>query len=285
MLLVDDNQDNILIYEYLFEQIKGLNLVATTSGKEAVRLSKEQVFDILLLDIEMPEMDGYQVAKEIKKESLNESTPVVFVTAEFKAKEFQKKGFEIGAIDYLTKPIDDNQLLNKIKLYLKLSHKEKELKRYSEKLENLVEERTKGLANAVGEVKAANNFKNEIYSNMSHELRTPLHAILTFSKRGSKGIDGLDREKLGFYFTQIRQSGERMLGLVEDLLDLNKLEWSKQKFEFQKFDILDLTQEVILKFSPEIGYDQIKFALINCGNELLVSMDRVQIGIVIKKSD
>ncbi|PCJ60266.1 MAG: hypothetical protein COA79_08830 [Planctomycetota bacterium] len=282
MLLVDDNQDNILIYEYLFNKINDLEINSTTSGKKAVHLAEENVFDLILLDIEMPEMDGYETATNIKEISINKNTPIVFITGAPNSKGYPEKGYELGAIDYITKPIDDNQLLNKVNLYLKLSRKEKELKDYSEKLEGLVEERTKGLLNSIEETKAANNFKNEIYSNMSHELRTPLHAIMTFSKRGVKGISELDNEKLLFYFSQIRTSGERMLDLIDDLLDLNKLEWSKQKFNFDKYNIVELTREMIYKFNSSAIYENLEIFLIDCENEILVSMDRTQIGIVIK---
>ena len=125
ILCVDDVQSNLYTYEAILSKIKNINIHLATSGKEAFDLLLKNKIDLILLDIQMPEMDGYEVAKLLKQNQETKSIPIVFITAVFKKEEFISKGFELGAVDYLTKPLDDNLLLNRIKLYLDVFRQKK----------------------------------------------------------------------------------------------------------------------------------------------------------------
>ncbi|NWF67382.1 MAG: response regulator [Campylobacterales bacterium] len=120
ILCVDDKEANLYALEQLLKNIPEVSVVLAKSGFEALNFLLKKSVDLILLDIQMPEMDGYEVATLVKSNQLTKEIPIVFLTAVFKSDEFKAKGFEVGAIDYLTKPIDDNQLLNKIKLYIKV---------------------------------------------------------------------------------------------------------------------------------------------------------------------
>jgi PAS domain S-box-containing protein len=108
----------------------------------------------------MPEMDGFQTASMLKVRQKTRDIPIIFLTAAYKTDEFQKKGYEVGAADYLLKPIDDNQLINKISTYLRLIEKEREL---NTRLEALVEERTR-------ELREARTYLEKIINNMGEAL-------------------------------------------------------------------------------------------------------------------
>lgn len=282
ILLVDDHADNLLMLEFLFKPYKGLKTFKAYSGKDALTILNTTEIDLILLDIEMPEIDGYETAKLIKANKLLEEIPIVFITGEYNSQTFIDKGFEVGAVDYMVKPLDDNLLINRVKLYLQLLQKERQLKTHSDELEKIVKQRTYDLQQAIEEAESANRFKTEFYSNMSHELRTPLHAILTLSKRGSVNPDYSNTEKIQFYFSQIRDSGEQMLGLVNNLLDLSKFEYNKQRFVFAKFNIYLLTQNILEEFLILFEEYKLECSLHSDVKDLEIDLDKKQMAMVIR---
>ncbi len=120
ILCVDDNKNNLFTLSALLETTGEINTIEALSAKEGLDVLLKKHVDLILLDVQMPEMNGFEFAKLVKSNKKTKDIPIIFVTAVFKSDEFVKEGFELGAVDYLTKPIDDHQLLNKISLYLKL---------------------------------------------------------------------------------------------------------------------------------------------------------------------
>jgi PAS domain S-box-containing protein len=146
LLIVDDNKHNLFTQRTLIERYMDLTILEATSGQQALDIAvKEPGIDLIILDVQMPEMDGFQTASMLKIRKKTKDIPIIFLTAAFKTEEFQKKGYEVGGVDYLLKPIDDNQLLNKISTYFRLIEKEREMNRV---LEQKVAERTAELAAA-----------------------------------------------------------------------------------------------------------------------------------------
>jgi len=144
LLIVDDHQNNLFTLRTLLERHMDIEIHEALSGKQALELAlAESDFDLIILDVQMPEMDGYQTASMLKIRKKTRDVPIIFLTAAFKTEEFQKKGYEVGAVDYLLKPIDDNQLINKISTYFRLIEKEREMNKV---LEEKVIERTAELA-------------------------------------------------------------------------------------------------------------------------------------------
>ncbi len=127
LLIVDDIKENIYALEVLFEDLEitnedfdGLNIFTALSGEEALRITLKEKIDLILLDVRMPGMDGFQVAEILKSSKRTVNIPIVFLTAEFKSEEFKKKGYKVGGLDYFTKPIEEFQFLNKMQLYINL---------------------------------------------------------------------------------------------------------------------------------------------------------------------
>jgi PAS domain S-box-containing protein len=146
LLIVDDNQNNLFTLRSLIERHMDVQIREASSGQQALDLAlAEPDIDLIILDVQMPEMDGFQTASMLKIRKKTRDIPVIFLTAAFKAEEFQRKGFELGAADYLLKPIDDNLLLNKLSTYFRLIEKERAMNRL---LEEQVAARTEELRRA-----------------------------------------------------------------------------------------------------------------------------------------
>lgn len=148
ILIVDDKEANRITVEELLKEGQEFNLkfYQAASGEEALNIVLEADIHLIILDIQMPEMDGFEVAQYLQSMKKTKFIPILFLTAVFKSDEFKAKGFDLGAVDYMTKPIDESQFQNRIRLYLKLFQKEKELKLYQNHLEEMVEKQTQIIA-------------------------------------------------------------------------------------------------------------------------------------------
>jgi PAS domain S-box-containing protein len=161
LLAVDDSPSNLFALRSLIEQHTDVEVLEATSGRQAIDMALERDdIDLILLDVQMPELDGFQTASMLKIRRKTRDIPIIFLTAAFKTDEFQQKGYEVGAVDYLLKPIDDNQLINKISTYFRLIEKERELNR---SLEQQVAARTE-------ELRATNQYLQGIIENMGEAL-------------------------------------------------------------------------------------------------------------------
>jgi len=146
LLIVDDNAHNLFSLRTLIESHTDVEILEAMSGQEAIDLTLRHLdIDLIILDVQMPEMDGFQTASLLKMRKRTRDIPIIFLTAAFKSEEFQQRGYAIGAVDYLLKPIEDNQLINKISTYFRLIQKERAL---NQELERQVAARTAELAQA-----------------------------------------------------------------------------------------------------------------------------------------
>lgn len=127
ILIVDDNDNNLFTLKILLDQLEACQIIEAKSGEQALLITLEQDIQLILLDVQMPVMDGFETARHLKMTERTRDIPIVFLTAVFKAESFIKQGYAIGAVDYLTKPIDENLLLNRIKLYQQLFQRQQTL--------------------------------------------------------------------------------------------------------------------------------------------------------------
>lgn len=141
VLLVDDKPENLIALEGLLEGM-GLEIFKATSGNEALRLSLKHDFAIVLMDVRMPDMDGFEAAELMRANQKTSRLPIIFVSAAMKDTEHQFKGYETGAFDYLMKPIDPTVLRSKIKVFCDLYQQRRLIEMHEQQLETLVIERT-----------------------------------------------------------------------------------------------------------------------------------------------
>lgn len=146
LLAVDDNEHNLFTLRALVQEHMDVQILEARGGAEALEIAQSNPdIDLIILDVQMPEVDGFETAQMLKLRRKTRDIPIIFLTAAFKTEEFQLKGYDIGAVDYLLKPIDDNQFLNKISTYFRLIEKERQL---NQVLEEKVAQRTAELHQA-----------------------------------------------------------------------------------------------------------------------------------------
>lgn len=181
ILVVDDSPNNIKI---LSELLKDFKLKVALNGTKALQIAQSDTPpDLILLDIVMPELDGYEVCRILKEKDETKNIPVIFLTAKYE-KEDVVKGFSLGAQDFISKPFDPKELMARVKTQMELVLYRKRMVKLNSWLEEIVQERTEDLIDATRELRKANkqlteldNAKMEFLKIASHEIRTPLNGI------------------------------------------------------------------------------------------------------------
>nr|VFK21271.1 MAG: PAS domain S-box-containing protein [Candidatus Kentron sp. LFY] len=190
LLIVDDNRNNLFTLRTLVQKHMDVEILEALSGEQALSMAlKEPNIDVIVLDVQMPEMDGFQTASMLKIRKKTRDIPIIFLTAAFKSGDFQKKGYEVGAVDYLLKPIDDDLLINKISTYFRLIQKEREMNRV---LEEQVLLRTV-------ELRSANQYRERIIDTMGEALLilNPNGAIKSANAAAYRMLDFPEGELVG----------------------------------------------------------------------------------------
>ncbi len=220
VLVVDDMRENI---EILGRILSGQYRVKVAmSGTEALKVLRTPPFpDIVLLDIMMPEIDGYEVCRQMKADPSTSEVPVVFISALCDdADEF--KGLELGAVDYITKPFNPKLVERRVRTHLALSAAQQELRKYNMHLEDTVRRRTSELAAAHERLKRVDGAKGAYLRAISHELRTPANGVLGIAQLAIDEIpDRHTRDRLAGLFDR---SSARLLETIDNSLRLAELQ-------------------------------------------------------------
>ena len=253
ILVVDDISENIQIIGSTLLQ-KGYQVSYALSGPEALTMVASNQYDLILLDILMPVMDGYEVCAQIKKGDKSKDVPIIFLTAKTDPISIVK-GFKLGAVDYLGKPFNAEELLARVGTQLQLRKQTNKLKNYNKALEEKVIERTRELEETHRELAVLENAKSNFLRLISHELRTPLNILGGFTEVLHTSLQSSEhRESI----TYLKQSTDKLIKLADSALLITELQSGNYKMSFSSITVKDICETAIEYFSDEITKKNIK---------------------------
>jgi len=237
ILIVDDRPENIIALEALLQRAD-INLISTTNPNEALRLSWEMDIAIALVDVQMPEMDGFELVEILKSNPRTKDILIIFVTAISKETKYAVKGLNTGAVDYLYKPLDPFVTSAKVDSFIQFVRNQRELKRKNAELEAYQKE----LIMAKEQAEQGKRIKENFLANMSHEIRTPINGIIGIAHLLEKSdLNSEQKEMVGL----LEISSNSLLGVINDILDLSKIEAGKFKINRTETDIFNLCNSVV----------------------------------------
>jgi signal transduction histidine kinase len=239
ILIVDDLPEKLLVYSSLLEDIDA-EIVQARSGTEALKRVLDGSFAVILLDVNMPDMDGLETATLIRGHRNGRQTPIIFITAY--ADEMQTaRGYALGAVDYILSPIVAPVLRSKVQVFVDLYKAHAALALANQELETRVKERT-------AELEQLSRLKDEFLATMSHELRTPLNAIFGWvTLLRTRRLDEATQERA---LETIERNARAQKRLIEDLLDVSRIVTGKVALEIMPVDPRRVVEAALETMAP-----------------------------------
>ncbi|TSA26642.1 MAG: hybrid sensor histidine kinase/response regulator [Bacteroidetes bacterium] len=252
ILIVDDRKENLITLESIIESPE-LNIIRALSGNEALAIMLEYNISLVLMDVQMPGMDGFETAELMRGSERTKHIPIIFITATYRQPKQIFRGYESGAVDYLYKPLDRKILQNKIRAYIEFFKQKHELEVTTRQLQKTLDEvdRAKRIA------EEATVAKSSFLASMSHEIRTPLNGII-----GMTDLILMDSELPEHYYEHlmdIKQSSESLLEIINDILDVSKIEADKLELEQIDFSLREVLGKVVRLLSVKTFQKGLEF--------------------------
>jgi len=252
ILIVDDQIENIQVLGQ-FLRFGGYRLAVANSGMEAIEFLEKMVPDIILLDIMMPNMDGYEVCEKLKGNIRTEDIPIIFLTAKNLSQDVVK-GFKAGGIDYVTKPFNHEELMVRIKTHIDLKQTKDLITRQNNQLRKL------------------NDDKNTFLSIAAHDLRNQVNVVWGFSKFIIEKYEQFNDNEILDFINDIKNASTDMQKIISDMIDINALDEKRLVYQFEKFDLSEIIQEVIESFSEKAEKKSIKIFSENHNQKLIFAV-------------
>ena len=243
ILIVDDSPQNIISLQKVLEK-NNFEVDTASSGEEALKKILKKSYVLIILDVQMPGMDGFEVAEAISGYSKAKETAIIFLSAATANINLITKGYSSGGLDYISKPVDMNILLLKVKTFYRIYEQSRALNEMQVALRAEIEFR-----------KEAERKKDEFISIASHELKTPMTSIKGYIQLLERSLDKNDKETIRTRLHKVQNQIEKLNLLIADLLDISKIESGKLKFNKKYFafdDLLDHIIEVMQQSNPQV---------------------------------
>ncbi|MBC8321429.1 MAG: response regulator [Bacteroidetes bacterium] len=236
ILIVDDKLANLISLEKVLNCLN-IEFVRALSGNEALKLNVQNEFAVAIIDVQMPEMDGYETAELLRSSKRTRYLPVIFVSTNYSDEFFGRKGIDAGAVDFITKPIKSPLLISKVRVFIELYNLQVQLKKLLKENEITSIE----LSRAKEKAEYATYSKTIFLANMSHEIRTPLNGIIGMSEiLSNTKLTKLQQE----YLNAVKLSGEDLSIIINDILDFSRIEAGQLQIENIPFSLFNQIENV-----------------------------------------
>jgi two-component system, sensor histidine kinase len=252
ILIVDDDQTKVMAIEAVLESLNQ-TIIAVSSGADALRHLLSEDVAVILLDVNMPEMDGFETAELIRQRRRSEHTPIIFLTAHADDA-FEDRGYALGAVDYLLMPATPSMLRAKVGVFVDLFHKSEQVKRQAEQRIQLAQEQAARI-----EAERASVAKSQFLTNISHELRTPMTAIIGMTDLSL--VEPLS-PKVREYLGAVHTNAHLLLELLNEILDLSKLESGTLMLDSAPLQLRKIVGELKHTFSHRAEQKGLRFEVI-----------------------
>lgn len=297
ILIVDDRRENLLALEKTLADVDA-EVVKASTGERALETTLDREIALAILDVQMPGMDGYELAELLRGDPGSKHIPIIFLTAAFAEEAQIFKGYESGAVDYIVKPYNPVILVSKVRAFLELDRYQRELQAHRDRLDELVKHRTAQLekANAdlvdeinerirteaqleeaVAALKRSNRDLEQFAYVASHDLQEPLRMVASYTELLAKRYEGQLDERADKYIAYAVDGAKRMQRLINDLLTFSRVGTRARPLE--PTDCAEVAREVlhgIQRIVEESG------ARVTVGELPTVMADRTQLGQVLQ---
>jgi signal transduction histidine kinase len=241
ILAVDDYPANLLAIKRILDPL-GHELVRAHSGEEALSLVGQREFAVILMDANMPGMDGYQTTQLIKSHPGGKGVPIIFLTGIDRDPLYVHRGYEHGAVDYLVKPVEPHVLRAKISVFVELFQRREQMRQQSDLLQ------AERVARAAAEAKIA--AREEILASVSHDLGNPIAAASAGATLILRRGEMLGDETIRRQAELVQRALERMFKLVTDLLHVSQIEGGRLHLDREAHEASDILRQAVDMFSP-----------------------------------
>lgn len=276
LLLVDDREDNLFSIESILEK-DGYIIRKANSGRAALKvLLKEHDFTLILMDVQMPDLNGFETATMIYEREKLRHIPIIFITAHDHSEENIFKGYQMGGVDYIYKPINPELMRAKVAVFVELYTKthqlmaqEQRLKLVNQSLEKEIQERiyseqkvnllNQQLIENILQLKATNEELDRFAYVASHDLQEPLRKIMIFGDRLANKYNDMLGDDAKEYLHRMRKASERMQMLINNILDFSKFSAESQAFE--ETNLNRLLDDVLSDLEIEIEKKKAKIVI------------------------
>ncbi|MCP4396944.1 MAG: hybrid sensor histidine kinase/response regulator [bacterium] len=232
VLIVDDIPGNVqLISKILYQE--GINIIIAQSGKEALSAVSHEIPDLILLDVMMPDISGFEVCTQLKQQETTARIPIIFLTAKTQPEDILQ-GFECGAVDYVTKPFRTPELLSRVFNHL-------ELKR----ARDLISEQNRRLLEQNEELHKLNATKDKFFSIIAHDLKNPFGQLMMFAELLQEELQKISTDRLEHYINVMCQASKQGYRLLENLLEWSRTQTDKIPFEPRTIKLESLVTESV----------------------------------------
>lgn len=240
ILIIDDTEANVYSIENLLNQ-EGRRFLTASNGRDGLKMALNNNVDLIILDVQMPDMDGFEVAGVLKSNKKTRDIAIIFASAEKSERASIMKGFEGGAVDYLLKPLDPELTKAKVDVLLQIQLQKKELLQKNESLERAdaqIKKLNSELKKNVDQLEVINKELESFSYSISHDLRSPLRAMIGYSQMVQEEFGDKLGEEGKRWLQVVVSNSMRMNQLIDDLLEFSRA--GKKKLEVGNVDMHDL---------------------------------------------